>query len=628
MSEGSDHALEAPHGGAPPSMIELFDRLGRYEGTPEQFLFHLLQTQSRASGAKAGAILRVTEEGNAEAVAMYPRLAGRTTAPVWLAQAAELAAEVISSGETTIRALHGPGDLYGQEAREHLVLIPLTGARGIRGLAVFLLDAGNLPPMDQRIERLELTVAFMHLHEMRLTLQNRQNDLGRLRVSMDTLAAVNTHDRFTGAAMALCNEMATRWQCERVSVGVLVGRYVQVKAVSNTEKFSRKMKLVQDIEAAMEECVDQDLAILAPAPQEASYVSRAGTELARRHGPSSVISLPLRRGGKPVAVVTAERPADRPFEIQQIESMRLTCELCTSRLMDLHLHDRWFGAKLAGGLRKGLAAAVGPRHTWLKVAGIAICAFLAFMVFARGDYTADANFALEAKVRQVVLAPFEGILKAVNVEIGDPVSADKTVLAVLDTAELREQLAASQVERLQALKSAAEAMRDGETVKAQIARQEARKAEANIRLLQGRIRRASVRSPVSGTVVEGDLKRHVGRRVRLGDPLFHVAPLDSLRAQLYVSEDQIADVRVGQEGRMAVLSYPGQHFPFVVERINPVAEVVERKNVFEVRVRLLQTEKWMRPGMAGVARISIDRRPYAYIWSRRLVNWVRMKLWW
>jgi len=628
MSEGSDHALEPPQGGAPPSMIELFNRLGRYEGTPEEFLFHLLQTQSHASGAEAGAILRVTEEGNAEAVAMYPRHTGWTTAPVWLAQAAELAAQVIAGGETTIRALHGPGDLYGQKAREHLVLIPLTGARGVRGLAVFVLDTGDLPPTDPRIERLELTVAFMHLHEMRLTLQNRRHDLGRLRVSMDTLAAVNEHNRFTGAAMALCNEMAARWQCERVSVGVLVGRYVQVKGISNTEKFSRKMKLVQDIEAAMEECVDQDLAIVAPAPREASYVSRAGTELARRHGPSSVISLPLRRGGKPVGVVTAERPADRPFDMHQIESMRLTCELCTSRLMDLHLHDRWFGAKLAGGLRKGLAAAVGPRHTWLKVAGVAICAFLAFMVFARGDYTADATFALEAKVRQVVPAPFEGILKAVNVEMGDPVSADKTVLAVLDTAELREQLAASRVEQLQALKSAAEAMRDQETVKAQIARQEARKAEADIRLLQSRIRRASVRSPVSGTVVEGDLKRHVGRRVRLGDPLFHVAPLDSLRAQLYVSEDQIADVRVGQEGRLAVLSYPGQHFPFVVERVNPVAEVVERKNVFEVRVRLLQTEKWMRPGMAGVARITIDRRPYAYIWSRRLVNWIRMKLWW
>ncbi|MDP7636536.1 MAG: guanylate cyclase, partial [Phycisphaerae bacterium] len=60
---------------------------------------------------------------------------------------------------------------------------------------------------------------------------------------------------------------------------------------------------------------------------------------------------------------------------------------------------------------------------------------------------------------------------------------------------------------------------------------------------------------------------------------------------------------------------------------NPVAEVVEQRNVFKVRVRLKQVRQWMRPGMTGVAKIEIDRRPYVYIWTRRLVNWLRMKLW-
>jgi len=295
--------------------------------------------------------------------------------------------------------------------------------------------------------------------------------------------------------------------------------------------------------------------------------------------------------------------------------------------MDLHTHDRWFGAKLAGGLRKGLAAMVGPRHTWLKAAAILICAFLAFAIFAKGTYTAEAKFTLQAERRQVVPAPFEGILESVNVKVGQEVVAGRTVLAALDTTELREQLGAARVERDQALKSAAEAMRDEETVRAQIARQEARKAEASIRLLEGRIRQASIRSLVSGTVVEGDLDRHIGRRVQLGEPLFHVAPLDSLRAELLVSEDQIADVQVAQNGQLAALGEPDKHFAFVVERINPVAEVVEQRNVFKVRVRLKQVRQWMRPGMTGVAKIEIDHRPYVYIWTRRLVNWLRMKLW-
>jgi hypothetical protein len=31
--------------------------------------------------------------------------------------------------------------------------------------------------------------------------------------------------------------------------------------------------------------------------------------------------------------------------------------------------------------------------------------------------------------------------------------------------------------------------------------------------------------------------------------------------------------------------------------------------------------------MEGVAKIDLGRRSYAWIWTRRIVNWVRMKLW-
>ena len=74
-------------------------------------------------------------------------------------------------------------------------------------------------------------------------------------------------------------------------------------------------------------------------------------------------------------------------------------------------------------------------------------------------------------------------------------------------------------------------------------------------------------------------------------------------------------------------SYPARRIGFIVERINPVAEVVEKRNVFKVRVRLLQRLPWMRPGMEGVAKVHVGRRRYIWLWTRKLVNWLRMKLW-
>ena len=85
---------------------------------------------------------------------------------------------------------------------------------------------------------------------------------------------------------------------------------------------------------------------------------------------------------------------------------------------------------------------------------------------------------------------------------------------------------------------------------------------------------------IYGIVVKGDLKRQIGAPVKTGDILFEVCPLESLRGQLMVPEDLIFDIEVGQEGKLATASYPGQPIKFVVERINPMAEVVNQRNVF------------------------------------------------
>ncbi len=614
------------HGDA--STTELIDRLSRFQGAPAEFLSSLLAVQCRLAAAGGGAILRPGADGRMEVLAVFPPPTERSPAPVWLAQAAESAGRVILAGATTVKPLHSPDDLYGQPAQRHLVMIPLkTDHEGISGLSAFVVETADKASISASRERLELTISLLSLYEMRLLLQRRQTDLARLRTAMEVLAVVNEQDRFTGAAMALCNEMASRWQCERVGLGFLKGRYVRLEAMSHTEKFSRKMKIVQDIEAAMEECLDQDVEVAYPPSPEATCVSRSAGELSKRHGPTAVVSLPLRRSGEPVAVLTVERSSDRPMVLDEIEPLRLTCELCTARLANLHENDRWFGAKAAGAARKAAATLVGPKHTWTKAVAILIFAALAFLIFAKGDYRADASFVLEATQQQVVPAPFDGFLKSVSVVPGDTVIAGESVLAGLDTSELRLQLSAAKAERLASLKQADASMRDGKTAEAQIARAEADKVSAQIRLLEHRIGKAQIVSPISGCVVTGDLKRQIGAPVKIGDVLFEVAPLESLRAELSVPEDEIAEVKEGQQGELAAASYPDQRFRFVVERINPVAEVIDQRNIFKVRVRLLETHSWMRPGMEGVAKVNIDRRRYAWLWTRKMVNWLRMKLW-
>jgi biotin carboxyl carrier protein len=610
-----------------PTAAKLIEQLSQFDGSAEEFLMNLLAVQCFLSRAEEGAVLRNNQDRGVDVLAVYPELRKGQTAPVWLSQSVQFVPEVISADAAVVKPLQEPNQLYGQPAQRHILMVPLKMADIGQAVAALLVRDSDKAVLDSGREMLELMTEMLNLSETRLTHQKRQADLIRLQRAMRTLSTVNQQSRFTSTAMALCNEAAAQWRCERVSVGFLKGRYVQLRAMSHTEDFSRKMKIVQDIESAMEECLDQDCEIVYPCSQEATYISRAAGELSKHYGHLAVLSLPLRWRGEARAVLTLERPTEGPFSLEEIETIRLTCELCTPRLLSLYEHDRWIGARAVAGVRSAMAWLVGPKHTWAKIAAILVCAAIAFLIFAKGQFRAQAPFALEATYQQTVPAPFDGYIKSVNVEVGDVVEEGETVLAELDTAELRLQLAAAKAERAGYLKQADAAMRDRETAQAHIAQANADKVQAQIELLNYLIGHAKIISPMGGTVVKGDLKREIGAPVETGDVLFEVTPLESLRAELMVPEDQIFDIKLGQEGHLATASYPAQRIKFVVERINPMAEVVNKRNVFKVRVRLLETRSWMRPGMEGVAKVSIGKRRYAWIWTRKVVNWIRMKLW-
>ena len=492
------------------------------------------------------------------------------------------------------------------------------------------------------------------LQQIQQDLGRRIADLERLRVAIETLAQINEPERFQAAAMAMCNQLASRWNAERASLGFLKGRYIRLVALSHTEKFTRQMRLVQDIESSMEECLDQDVEVLFPPAENASYVSRATETLAVRHGPNTICSLPLRRKGDVVAVLTLERKSDKPFVLEEVETIRLTCDLVTPRLVNLHDQDKWIGAKAAGAMRKGLALAVGTKYTWGKVAAIAVVGFVLFALLVKGNFKVESPFTLEATEKQVIPAPFDGYLKSVRVSPGDWVLSRESskqlqdmgqlafplanpfalpmfdsTLATLDTAELQNQLASARAERLSYLKQADIARRDGKTAEAQVAEASAAKLKADMDQLEYKIAKAVIQAPFDGVVFAGDLKQRVGTHVAVGDVLFEVGKQGGLRAELSVPEDEISYVREKQQGQLATVSYPGQHTKFTVERINPVAEVVKDHNVFKVRVAIdaQDVQSWMRPGMEGIAKVEVGRERYAWLWTHRLINWVRMKLW-
>jgi len=657
-----------------PGLAELLHQAWGYNGSPEQIRAFALALQCADATVHCGAILQQAPSGEVAFLAVHPPLPAPGEQPSWLKQAMEAVAGQ-PRGQASLLPLRRSDAPLGTGAEYYLALLPLAVARGTPEVknpavgteahgvtpwawAAYLLDAIPGAALDRTMVKLEMTGVLLKLLQERCATRQQQADAAHLRQALEVLNSVGGQSRFKAAAMALCNQVATVFQAQRVSLGFLQGRYVRLEALSHSEQFTRKMKLVQDLEAAMEECLDQDLEVLYPpagiaaegesgggsprrnavgfegesgANPGGGYICRAAMELVQQHRTARVCSFPLRREGKVVAVLTVERGPDQPFAATELTALRLACELCTPHLASLHIHDRWLGAQAARSLREGLAALVGPRHTWAKVTAVAACVGLVLCLVLRDTDRVEATFVLQASEKRVIPAPFEGYLLTVRVEPGDKVTSDVTsdrsILATLDTAELRLKLAAHLAERAGYLKQADLAMRDGKTADEQIARAQAEKLQAQIDLLNYQIAQATIRSPVDGQVLSGDLKRQLGAPVQTGQVLFEVAPLTQQWAELAVPEDRIRDIHPGQQGTLAGVAHPGDYLRFEVERINPIAEVVQQHNVFKVRAKLRGNRPWLLPGMEGVAKVEVGRASYAWLWTRQLVHWLRMKLW-
>lgn len=441
------------------------------------------------------------------------------------------------------------------------------------------------------------------------------------------MAAVNPYKEFHKYAMSLCNEMASRFGCDRVSLGILKGRYVRVAAISHTEKFGKGMELIQSIEAAMEECLDQDVEIVFPATPGSTFITRAAAELSKRFDGHCIVSVPIRDGENPAAILTLERSSPIPPNPKDIRLLRLVADLVAPRLLELNTKSRWFGARFALWCGEKLAVVFGPKHTWAKLAALLCTGMIVFFCFARGIYTIEATFVTKPVAQRIMAAPYDGFLAEVHVRPGEKVIAGETPMAELETAELTSQLAMKKAEMAAHMKDAALARRERKFAEAQAAEARAEQVEAECDLLTVKIGKSRLYPTLTGVVLSGDLTTRTGAPVKLGETLFEIAPIARMEADLYVPEDEIADINEGQTGELAAAGRPDERIRFEVVRITPLAELVKQKNVFRVRVRLIDAPDWMLPGLEGIAKVDVEERLLIHIWSRRAVNWVKMKLW-
>lgn len=506
------------------------------------------------------------------------------------------------------------------------VPIALPGSTEQCVAAVLLLNANELAAREA-LTRLQLAADAPAVYRLNQSTLQARTDVEKFASVLDVMVLVNAEQRFLAAALAFCNAVATKFSCDRASLGWLEHGYIRLKSISRTERFDKNMAAVKAIEVVMEEAVDQDDEILWPPGEDVSVIATDHQKYSREQNTPHICSLPLRTKDGAMAVLTCERRS-RPFTPLEVQQLRLACDQATPRLADLKKYDRWFGARLASASRERLAGVLGPRHTWAKV-GVVVGAILLIVLFLPiFTYRVEGNFILRSDDVSFRTAPFDGFIRQVFVRPGDLAKKD-AVLVNLDTADLELEEAGALADQTRYLREAEKARASKSLAEMRIAEALAEQARAHLETVRHKVSQASIKSPFDGIIVEGDLRQKIGAPVKAAESLLKIARIDTLYVEAEINERDIHEILSKSAGEIAFVAQPKNKFPIHIVRIEPVAAPKEKENVFTVRCAFDSApQPWWRPGMSGVCKINIERRTLFWILTHRTVDFLRMFLWW
>jgi HlyD family secretion protein len=140
------------------------------------------------------------------------------------------------------------------------------------------------------------------------------------------------------------------------------------------------------------------------------------------------------------------------------------------------------------------------------------------------------------------------------------------------------------------------------------ARQKRDLAAAQVDLLKKRIHDCSITAPSPGTITLRSVEP--GELVTVGASLLRLTYLDKVKLTIYVNDQELGKVRLGQQANVTIDSAPNKSFAGTVTYISSVAEFTPKniqtkedrtKLVFGVKIEIPNPDQILKPGMPADA---------------------------
>ncbi len=249
-----------------------------------------------------------------------------------------------------------------------------------------------------------------------------------------------------------------------------------------------------------------------------------------------------------------------------------------------------------------------------------------WLLFGTVSYNLTVPCVVTSANPRVVSSPREGVLQRLLVRPGDRVKAGQ-LLAAIDVVEevLERARLKAELKRLDAAGNRALAEGDPAEGKVLAAQREA--VLAQLAMVAMRIERSEIRATKDGIILEGDLRKRVGSKLSIGEPLFHIATDGRVTVELKIPEHQIWDGRESLAAVFAPHARPQERIILSGLKVAPSSTVSDGENVFIAESIAFAAPDHLSPGMEGVAFLEVGRRSVWWVMTHRLTDWLRLRFW-
>jgi RND family efflux transporter MFP subunit len=460
-----------------------------------------------------------------------------------------------------------------------------------------------------------------------LGLLKRPHKKGEWSLWSEIISRCLNQDTLEAAAIHLVNELAHNLQCERVSLGLRSGNRVRLVAISNHTGIDQKANLIQAMADVMAETMDaDDLIYMSETQDEARHAVLAHRQFIRAEGPRAVCSLPLAHGTQGFGAILLERESQALFSERDMTRLKAVADICGPALHLLQREERRLHQRFSEALRDRFMPLLGPRHTLKKITAIGLAALLVSIGFLDVDYRVTANASVQGSIQRVIVSPVDGYIASAAKRAGDTVGAGE-LIATLDDKDLKLEALKWQTQHQKLQREYRESLAKYDRAQISILNARIKQAEAQLELVNEQLSRLRIVAPFEGLIVEGELERAIGAPVSRGDTLFKLVPKEGHRIILEVDEREIARITDRQTGILSLASLPSEALQLSVSKITPVSSAKDGRNVFLVEADLHGSNDKLRPGMQGIAKITVGERNLLWILSHKLMERIRLLLW-